>query len=192
MSNSKLKKCSRTVLLVKDFGIFLLELCNIRICIAQWLSWLPAAGSWSCTSPMIFSFFISGAYDSSDECLALGVTCSAGFQSQTDTLAPGHCRTSQSYSALLCLALRNCWIKGRRDEPDHDWNLSNNSHAAESNFFTFSDPCLSQPWPSASRRDKKPPGPTRTHSLWVGAPLGCSVMSFQLRKATALPFPDTL
>lgn len=55
-----------------------------------------------------YSFFISGAYDSSDKHLALGVTCSVGFQPQTDTLAPGHCRTSQSCSVLLCLALRNC------------------------------------------------------------------------------------
>lgn len=61
-----------------------------------------------------YSFFISGAYDSSDEHLALGVICSVVFQPQTDTLAPGHCRTSQSCSVLLCLALHNCWIKGRQ------------------------------------------------------------------------------
>lgn len=61
-----------------------------------------------------YNFFISGACDPSDEHLALGVTCSVGFQPQTDTLAPGHCRTSQSCSVFLCLALCNCWIKGRQ------------------------------------------------------------------------------
>lgn len=61
-----------------------------------------------------YSFFIRGAYDSSDEHLTLGSTCSVGFPPQADTLAPGHHRTSQSCAVFLCLALRNCWIKGRQ------------------------------------------------------------------------------
>ncbi|KAI1240932.1 hypothetical protein IHE44_0009382 [Lamprotornis superbus] len=53
------------------------------------------------------------------------------------------------------------------DEPDHDWNLRNNSHGAERNFFAFSDPCQSQPWPNASRRDKKPPCPSDPQPILV-------------------------
>lgn len=124
-------------------------------------------------SPMIFSFFISGAYDSSDEHLALEVTCSAGFQPQTDTLAPGHCRTSQPCSVFLCLALMQLQNKRQTgDEPDHDWNLRNNTHGAERNFFTFSDPCRSQPWPNASRRDKKPPCPSDPQPVEQWNPIG--------------------
>lgn len=71
-------------------------------------------GSWSCTSPVIFTASLSEGRWLFWQTFGSVSYLFYRVSTQTDTLAPGHCRTSQSCSVLLCLALRNCWTKGRQ------------------------------------------------------------------------------